>query len=772
MKFEFYYNRGFFVLVLFFIFFYDVNSQVVKGVITSNNQVVPFANIVIEERNLIVSSNENGEYRIGNIELGETNISFSALGMIKKKVNIDIKEGVNILDVDLLSSVYSLDQVVVTGTKTFKRKTDSPVIVNVIDSKKLIGVNACNIAEGLNFQPAVRVETDCQTCNYTQLRMNGLSGGYSQILINGKAIFSPLTGLYGMEQIPQNMISKIEIVRGGGSALYGSSAVGGVVNIITKKPLKNNYYLAYDNSSIAGLSDDRVFYGNASVVSKQRNSGVTFFVNNRNRMWYDHNGDNFSELPLLKDNSFGSNLFLLISKQQKIEINLGSLYEYRYGGEMIYGPAHLSMQSEERVHDIKLGNIDYQINFNQDKTSLVSYLAAQKTQRTHYTGIRPEIGTSEDIDFITTPPYGRSINLTRQSGLQVNHKLDIFNRPNVITFGSEYISDFIIDEILTYNYLIDQKTNVLAAFIQSDFNLSENINFLSGFRFDKHSMLDNTILSPRFSILYRLKGNTQFRLSYSSGFRAPQAFDADLHIAFSGGGVSRISLADDLKQEDSHSFSASINYDKVSERFVYGFTLEGFYTVLKDAFIQDPNGSDSFGDIFIKRNGPSAIVSGFTLEKRLALDNRIQFESGFTIQSSLFDQAISYSENLFKRKDFLKTPNNYGYATLFYTPVNGINLSFNFIHTGKMTILHLAGSANQLNDEYVISPVFNEMGIKATYTSRLNRVGVDIDYSIGVKNLTDTYQQDFDTYKNRDSNFIYGPTTPRTYYLGLVLKSI
>ena len=194
------------------------------------------------------------------------------MGMIKKKVSIDVKLGVNILDVDLQPSVYNLNQVVVTGTKTFKRKTDSPVIVNVIDSKKLIGVNACNIAEGLNFQPALRVETDCQTCNYTQLRMNGLSGGYSQILINGKSIFSPLTGLYGMEQIPQNMISKIEIVRGGGSALYGSSAVGGVVNIITKKPLKNNYSLSYNNSIIVNSSFDRVVFGNASVVSKERKS--------------------------------------------------------------------------------------------------------------------------------------------------------------------------------------------------------------------------------------------------------------------------------------------------------------------------------------------------------------------------------------------------------------------------------------------------------------------------------------------------------------------
>ena len=104
-----------------------------------------------------------------------------------------------------------------TGTKTFKRQTKSAVIVNVIDSKTLDNVQACNLSEGLRFQSGLRVETDCQTCNYTQLRMNGLAGGYSQILINGRPIFSPLTGLYGLEQIPVNMIDNIEIIRGGGS---------------------------------------------------------------------------------------------------------------------------------------------------------------------------------------------------------------------------------------------------------------------------------------------------------------------------------------------------------------------------------------------------------------------------------------------------------------------------------------------------------------------------------------------------------------------------
>ena len=112
-------------------------------------------------------------------------------------------------------------------------------------SKKIEKVQACNISEVLSFQSGLRVETDCQTCNYTQLRINGLSGGYSQILINGKAIFSPLAGMYAMEQIPSNMIERIEVIKGGGSSLYGSSAIGGVVNLITKLPKTNSFDFGY-----------------------------------------------------------------------------------------------------------------------------------------------------------------------------------------------------------------------------------------------------------------------------------------------------------------------------------------------------------------------------------------------------------------------------------------------------------------------------------------------------------------------------------------------
>ena len=112
------------------------------------------------------------------------------------------------------------------------RETNSNVIINVLSGKPSICCNLVMLQRVFVFSQVWCVETDCQTCNYTQLRMNGLAGGYSQILINGRPIFSPLTGLYGLEQLPVNMIERIEVIRGGGSSLYGSSAIGGTINVL------------------------------------------------------------------------------------------------------------------------------------------------------------------------------------------------------------------------------------------------------------------------------------------------------------------------------------------------------------------------------------------------------------------------------------------------------------------------------------------------------------------------------------------------------------
>ena len=213
----------------------------VHGTVRVDNKKQAFASISVssDPTNGFISDSK-GYFHIDNIPFGTHTITTSFVGYKQVSKTIVLNENNQELELNfnLEENINSLDEIVITGTKTNKRQTNSPVIVGIINSVTLENVQACNLSEGLKFQPGLRVETDCQTCNYTQLRMNGLSGGYSQILINGRPIFSPLTGLYGLEQLPTNMIDRIEVVKGGGSSLYGSSAIGGSVNVITKIPKK------------------------------------------------------------------------------------------------------------------------------------------------------------------------------------------------------------------------------------------------------------------------------------------------------------------------------------------------------------------------------------------------------------------------------------------------------------------------------------------------------------------------------------------------------
>ncbi|MGM0620275.1 MAG: TonB-dependent receptor [Bacteroidota bacterium] len=767
-------SAALFLSVLFVTQAQDHTDAVIIGHVVSKSEHIPFVNIYLEGTNYGTATDVTGHYMMVDLPEGEFTLVAKMIGYKTAKRPVILKAGETIeVKFELDEDVHRVGEVVITGTKTFKRQTESAVIVNVLDSKTINNVAAQTVSEALNFQPGLRMEVDCQTCNYTQLRMNGLGGAYSQILVNSRAVFSPLTGLYGLEQLPSEMVERIEIVRGGASALYGSSAIGGTVNIITKMPERNSYEITSNNSVIGGGAADYNLNGTLTALSQKRNAGVALYTSHRQRDLYDHNGDNYSEMPSLNNTSFGLNSFFRLNDKQQLKFNFSNMHEYRYGGEMTEGPAYLAEQSEERTHDVLMGGADYEITSEDYHTSLVLYTAGQYTKRKHFTGIVPDI-PSELQAYNNNPPYGHSTNYTLQLGTQLNHTItDFIKGNNTLTFGTEYVTDEIYDEIKAYNYLIDQNSRNLGLFAQSDWEMSRKTTLLAGVRADKHNFVDNLIVNPRLSLLFKPNINTQLRLSWSTGFRAPQAFDADMHIAFAGGGIQTISLADDLKEERSQSASASINWDKPTEKHIYGFTLEGFYTRLNDAFILEETGKDADGNSLMeKRNGGLSNVYGSTIEIRANYNRIFQLEGGFTLQKSLHEAPVAWSEQLQGTEEYLRTPEAYGYYTLTLTPGNRLSASLSGIYTGSMLVPHygLAGDAGTPEQDVLFkSPWFLEKNLKLGYTFSVNRLDSSIELYGGISNMLNHYQNDFDTGKNRDSNYIYGPAKPRSFFVGLRL---
>lgn len=664
----------------------------------------------------------------------------------------------------------SLDEVVVSANRSETKRREAPNLVNVLDGKEFETTQSTCLAQGLNFQPGVRTEDDCQNCGFTQVRINGLDGHYSQILINSRPIFSALIGVYGLEQIPANMIERVEVVRGGGSALYGASAIGGTINVITKDPLHNSAEVGHTLMNIGGSSSfENVTTANASLVTDNRKAGIFLYGQIRNRDEYDHDGDGYTELPGMKNKTLGFNSFLRLSTNSRLTLEYHGINEFRRGGNLMEQPPHMANIAEQTEHDIHGGGLGYDFFSDNTKHHLNAYFSFQYTNRdSYYGGIGS--GSPEEVEAANLA-YGNTKDFTYVLGTQYVYKFDrCLFMPADLTAGIEYNFDGLDDVILGYNRNFNQDIHITSAFLQNEWK-NKQWSFLIGGRLDKHNLIDNVIFSPRVNLRYNPTESVNLRASYAGGFRAPQAFDEDLHVGVVGGERLVTVLADNLKEERSHSFSLSSDMYFRFGNVQTNFLVEGFYTKLNNVFaLRKLSGTDAQGNIVQERyNAYGAHVYGVNLEARASLTKWFQLQAGFTLQRSQYDREIVWNEDVpdQKTKRILRSPDAYGYFTASLTPVRNLTVALTGNYTGSMHIGHNAGSGTPV-PEIVETPAFMTLNAKVTYEMPI----VDsfrMQISGGVQNIANAYQNDFDQGWERDSDYMYGPSTPRSYHLGVKL---
>jgi outer membrane receptor for ferrienterochelin and colicins len=683
----------------------------------------------------------------------------------------------------------NISQVVVTGSRNRVERYNSPVIVNTINERTFEAVQAFNIAEGLNFSPGLRVENNCQNCGFTQLRMNGLDGPYSQILINSRPVFSALAGVYGLEMLPANMVDRIEVVRGGGSVMYGGNAIAGTVNIITKDPFENTFEAGINQSLINGEASDRTVNFNGSVVSEDLSKGISFFGFNRNRDHWDANGDGFSEIVELQNNTFGFDAFYNFNDRDKLEIGAYYINEYRRGGNDFDLFPHQTDITEQLEHDILSTNLSFEHLSRDNKHKFTVYGSLQHVERDSYYGGGGRVISEGDSltadDVLAINAYGNSEDISTVSGLQYNF---FINPMFTLTAGSEYIYNDVIDEMPGYGRVIDQQVRTWGTFAELEIKPIDKLTFLVGGRFDqlditgRYDLEDENfkndenlnVFVPRLSAMYKIKENLKLRASYAQGYRGPQAFDEDLHIETVGGAARFIRLGPDLEVERSNSAVLSLNYDKFVGKNQMNFVIEGFYTRLSNPFIfADQQELPSGVAVINKRNGDGATVAGMNLEANYALGTKLLLQSGATIQAAVYDQEEEIwapedpADNtpVTSTKRLLRTPTAYGYFSLVYNPVKALALSYSAVVTGGMFVPHVIDPETELT---IIesTPVFFENNLKAAYTFRSDKK-YKFELFGGVQNLLNSFQSDFDIGADRDAGYIYGPIRPRTFFMGL-----
>ncbi len=721
---------------------------------------MPFYYVRILDTKLATLTDASGHYVFRDLAPGDYTLEAVFTGY--KTVTLDVrvvKDRTVEANFSVVPDAFMLDQVVVTSSKSEVRRRESPALVNVITGKLFETVGACSLADGLNFQPGVRVENDCQNCGFTQVRINGLDGHYSQILMNSRPVFSALTGVYGLEQIPANMIERVEVMRGGGSALFGSSAIGGTINIITKDPMTNSARVAHTLSSIglSGALDNNTTL-NASVVTDNNKAGIFIYGQSRYRDGYDDNSDGFTEIAQLKTRTVGARAFVRPSDISRLSLEYHNTSEYRRGGDNLDQPPHMAMIAEQADHDIHAVEATFDIWPANRRDHVSVFGAMQNTRRQSYYG--------SDMD---PDAYGRTSDIVVTSGAQWTHPFDRFIfMPSELVAGVEYSFNRLHDVTLGYDHDILQKVHIYSGYLQNEWRNSR-WGFLVGARVDKHSLISDPVISPRVNIRYNPDDNLNFRLSYSTGFRSPQAYDEDFHVAIVGGERVVTVLAAGLKEESSRSVSASADLYHRFGNVQTNLLVEGFYTDLRDVFalrqLEEP---DAAGNAVLERyNGSGARVAGINVEAKAFFSSRFDLQCGLTWQRSRYKHPEVWSDNpdVPGEKRMFRTPDLYGYLTANVEIVRQLKATLSATYTGPMTVQHLAGSGT-LVDVAVRTPDFFDASLKLTYTFKiLNRVTFDV--SAGVSNIFNSYQDDFDIGPTRDSGYIYGPALPRCINAGI-----
>ena len=640
------------------------------------------------------------------------------------------------------------EEVIISATRTEKRLADVPLHVQTVPRSRIESVVARTLADAIEWTRGVRVESNCQSCNTSQIRLLGLEGPYSQLLVDGQPTVSSLAMVYGIEQLPARLIDSIEVVRGGGSPAYGAGAVAGVINLIPHHP--DHTHIEVDvrlgRMGGAGGSAESPSYSLVADWTPGSKRAATFYGQIDRVAPVDVDGDGFSEVSIRNLDVVGARYHeFFMGGSARLATDVSHTAEFRRGGDQVQLPpqqAQVAEQLDSRRAGASVSWL-HTVSPLWDWRATASHAA---TERASYYGSGGDVGA---FGWTRNPLWVFDSHVNRGGAA------------GTLSFGLQASHDIIDDRQPAYRRIIRESYRSTSAFVQDDRRIGDGLTLLYGVRADRHSAVQRTIVSPRAALMWTLRGDLTLRASHSAGFRPPSVFDEQLHIALLGGEAMVVRDDPALREETSAARMLSLEWRPMIGRRVAMAVDSTFFDTRIENLFHNRQADDPATDEleFVRTNFGHARVRGVEVGWSLRRDG-LAVDAGYAWQRAEFGHA----EPDFGSTRRFRTPERYGSASVQWPLPRGLTLFAGLRYTGSMLAPHYAGYIAE--DRLDATPSFLtwDLGLSRRFAFGGDRM---ITATFAVKNLTDEYQGDLDRGPQRDASYVYGPRFPRSVVVGL-----
>jgi outer membrane receptor for ferrienterochelin and colicins len=696
----------------------------------------------------LVFTDGRGFYCFSEIDPGFYQMRVKAAGFEEKQfTSVTVRAGgKNVINVVLsLAAKEEVITVTATATRTEKEIENVPIRTELVLPAMIKLSASRTLAEAVEFTTGIRTESNCQNCNFSQIRLLGLMGDYTQILFDGQPTMSSVAMVYGVEQIPAAMIDRIEVVKGGGSALYGPGSVAGVINIISLRPSKTGGYFESRYEPMRGQPNFSLGAG-ANWVSANRATAFTVYGQADRVKPLDITGDGFTEVAKRNFEALGFRVDQqLLGNKAKLTLDYNRVQENRRGGDRLDLPEYMANTAESIRSRRNASGFSWyhSVSAKFDYRFTVSF-AGEHRNSYYGSGMNPDA-------------YGNTDNPLWVIDSQFNHYL----HSHVFSWGSQLNHEHLQDRQPAYSRIIDDTYTDVGLYVQDDWFFANGWELVYGARLDKHTKINAVVASPRAALMWSPQTTLKFRGSVATGFQAPRVFDEDLHITQIGGEGRVIRNSKNLRQESSITCTLGTEWRPRlgSGSAMLDFNL--FHTGIRHLFNVHEDDSPTTPDLeFVRTNSGTAKVYGVELNLGYGIPEKFQVEAGYVEQRSRFGQP----EPDFNSNDFFRTPNRYGTVTATWKHRRLADVFLGAKFTGPMKAPHYAGFIAE--DRLETTPSFITLDVSVSRSFNFGRDSKMI-FSVGAKNLTNSYQQDLDQGQKRDAGYVYGPRFPRSTYTSI-----